>query len=112
MIAILFKAMGLYLLTAAAELTGCYLVFRWLRHDDSVWLTVPAFASLAAFAWLLTLHPGAAGRTYAGYGAVYLAMALAWLWAVEGQRPTLADLIGVGVCLVGMAIIILGNRAG
>jgi GGDEF domain-containing protein len=33
--------------------------------------------SLALFAWLLTLHPSAAGRTYAAYGGMYIAVALA-----------------------------------
>lgn len=33
-------------------------------------LLIPAALSLASFAWLLTLHPTAAGRVYAAYGAV------------------------------------------
>lgn len=35
--------------------------------------------SLSLFAWLLTLHPTAAGRTYAAYGGMYIAVALLWL---------------------------------
>jgi small multidrug resistance family-3 protein len=38
---------------------------RRLRQDGSPWELVPAAISLAAFAYLLTLHPGSAGRTYA-----------------------------------------------
>lgn len=30
----------------------------------------------ALFAWLLTLHPSAAGRTYAAYGGMYITVAL------------------------------------
>ncbi|MFT6915919.1 MAG: small multidrug resistance family-3 protein, partial [Motiliproteus sp.] len=65
--------------------------------------------SLAAFAWLLTLHPQAAGRVYAAYGGVYITVALMWLWAVDSVRPTLTDWIGVAVCLIGMAIILIGS---
>ncbi len=54
---------------------------------------------------------GAAGRTYAGYAAVYLATAIVWHWLIEGHRPTATDLIGASVCLVGMGIIIVGARA-
>jgi hypothetical protein len=43
--------------------------------------------SLGAFAWLLSLHPTAAGRTYAGYGGVYVSTAVLWLWLVEKQQP-------------------------
>ncbi len=65
----------------------------------------------ALFAWLLTLHPFAAGRTYAAYGGVYVAVALGWLWVVDGVTPTRWDAIGAGVALVGMAIIALQPRS-
>jgi small multidrug resistance family-3 protein len=73
---------------------------------------VPAALSLAAFAWLLTLHPQAAGRVYAAYGGVYVGVALFWLWAVDSIRPTLTDLVGVAVCVLGMLIIMFGPRPG
>lgn len=57
------------------------------------------------FAWLLTLHPSAAGRTYAAYGGMYIAIALVWLWAVNGVAPSRWDLAGATVALIGMAII-------
>ncbi|MCK7467933.1 MAG: YnfA family protein [Desulfosudis oleivorans] len=76
----------------------------------SPWLLVPAALSLAFFAWLLTLHPNAAGRVYAADGGVYISVALMWLWAVDSVRPTLTDLLGVGVCLIGMGIIMFGPR--
>ena len=50
---------------------------------------LPAAASLALFAWLLTLHPTASGRVYAAYGGVYIGTALFWLWLVDGIRPCL-----------------------
>lgn len=102
---------GLFVLTAVAEIVGCYLPYLWLRRGSSPWLLVPAFASLALFAWLLTLHPTAAGRVYAAYGGVYVAVAILWLWLVDGTRPTAWDLIGAAVTLGGMAIIMLGPRA-
>lgn len=106
----ILKTFGLFVLTAAAEIIGCYLPYLWLKKDGSVWLLLPAAISLAAFAWLLTLHPHAAGRVYAAYGGVYVSMALVWLWGVESIRPTVTDWVGVGVVLIGMAIIMLGPR--
>ncbi len=109
---VLAKALALFVVTAIAEIVGCWLPFLWLREGRSVLLLLPAAASLAAFAWLLTLHPTGAGRTYAAYGGVYVAVAIVWLWLVEGQAPSRWDLLGAGVSLVGMAIIVLGNRSG
>ncbi|KAB2896690.1 MAG: YnfA family protein [Burkholderiaceae bacterium] len=105
-----WKVAGLYLVTALAEIVGCYLPWLWLRQGASAWLLVPAAASLALFAWLLTLHPAAAGRVYAAYGGVYVAVALAWLWLVDGIRPTAWDVAGVAVTLAGMAIIAFAPR--
>ena len=53
------KTLGLFSVTAVAEILGCYLVYLWLKQDKSAWLLVPAAASLALFAFLLTLHPAA-----------------------------------------------------
>jgi small multidrug resistance family-3 protein len=108
----MLKVFALFVITAAAEITGCYLPYLWLRQNRSAWLLVPAALSLAAFAWLLTLHPQAAGRVYAAYGGVYVGVALFWLWAVDSIRPTLTDLVGVAVCVLGMLIIMFGPRPG
>src|SRR3546814_8044209 len=88
------KAALLVVATALCELAGCYLPYLVLREGRSIWLLVPAAASLAAFVWLLTLHPTAAGRVYAAYGGVYIAVALLWLWRIDGVRPQASDLLG------------------
>jgi small multidrug resistance family-3 protein len=108
----LLKTFGLFVITAIAEILGCYLPYRWLKKDGSIWLLVPAAASLALFAWLLSLHPTAAGRVYAAYGGVYIATAILWLWLVDGHQPTGWDLLGAAVSVAGMAIIMFGSRLG
>ncbi|HHL2554219.1 TPA: YnfA family protein, partial [Yersinia enterocolitica] len=75
----MLKASLLFFVTALAEIIGCFLPYLWLRKGASMWLLLPAVASLALFVWLLTLHPAASGRVYAAYGGVYVATALIWL---------------------------------
>lgn len=106
----LTKTVALFVLTALAEIVGCYLPYLWLKQGRSVWLLLPAAASLALFAWLLTLHPHAAGRVYAAYGGVYIGVALLWLWVVDSVKPSVTDWIGVGLCLLGMSVILFGPR--
>lgn len=101
----LVRVAALFMVTALAEIVGCYLPLLVLRQGRTAWLLLPAAISLALFAWLLTLHPSAAGRTYAAYGGMYIAVALAWLYLVDGVTPTGWDVAGAGVALVGMAII-------
>ena len=105
------RVSALFFVTAVAEIVGCYLPWLVLTQGRPVWWLLPAAASLAAFTWLLTLHPSAAGRTYAAYGGVYVVVALLWLWRVDGVVPTRWDLVGGAICLVGMAIIALQPRA-
>jgi small multidrug resistance family-3 protein len=107
----MLNTLGLFALTALAEIIGCYLPYLWLKQGKSIWLLLPAAVSLALFAWLLTLHPTAAGRVYAAYGGVYVATAIIWLWLVDGIRPTPWDLLGTTVAMLGMAIIMFAPRS-
>ena len=105
------KTLLLFALTAVAEIVGCYLPWLWLKQGGSAWLLLPAAASLVLFVWLLTLHPSASGRIYAAYGGIYISTALVWLWLVDGIKPTVWDVAGVAVCLLGMALIAFAPRS-
>ncbi|NLR76423.1 YnfA family protein [Leeia aquatica] len=104
---VLLKAAALFAVTALAEVVGCYLPWLVLRQGRSIWLLLPAALSLSLFAWLLTWHPTAAGRTYAAYGGMYIMVALLWLRWVEQVPLTRWDWLGAGIALLGMAVIVL-----
>lgn len=105
------KIVIVYILAALAEIGGCFSFWLWLREGKPAWWLVPAMICLALFGWLLTLiDTPAAARAYAAYGGVYIAAALAWLWAIEGVRPDRWDVLGVAICLTGSAVILLGPR--
>ena len=108
---LLLKTGALFIITALAEIVGCFLTYFWLRRGGSAWLLPPAAASLALFAWLLTLHPAASGRVYAAYGGVYVAAALVWLRVVDRVELSVYDWVGAAVALLGMAIIAFGWTA-
>jgi small multidrug resistance family-3 protein len=103
----LLKVAALFAVTAVAEIVGCYLPWLVLKQGKTVWLLAPAALSLALFAWLLTLHPSAAGRTYAAYGGMYIVVALLWLYFADGVALTRWDVVGAAVTLIGMSIIAL-----
>ncbi len=107
----LLQTAGLFILTALAEIVGCFLPYVWLRKDGSIWLLVPAALSLAIFSWLLTLHPAASGRVYAAYGGVYVATALVWLKVVDSEDLSVYDWTGAGIALLGMGVIVFGWNA-
>ncbi|MEN4534375.1 YnfA family protein [Pantoea agglomerans] len=108
----MIKTALLFFITALAEITGCFLTWLWLKKGGSVWLLLPAAASLALFVWLLTLHPAASGRVYAAYGGVYVLTALLWLRVVDGVKLSVWDWSGALIAFSGMLIIVMGWGRG
>ncbi|MDB5512744.1 MAG: hypothetical protein JWR08_2227 [Enterovirga sp.] len=107
----MIRTVAIYVAAALAEIAGCFSVWAVLRLSAPGWWLLPGFAALAAFAYLLTLIDAeAAGRAYAAYGGIYIAMSLLWLRAVEGYAPDRWDILGAGLSLAGAAVIIFGPR--
>lgn len=95
---------------AVFEIGGCYLVWMAMRGGQN-WLWLPALGALALFALLLALTgTESAGRAFAVYGGIYIAMSLAFMAGVERVMPDRWDLVGAAVCLLGAAIVFFGPR--
>lgn len=103
----IFYTIGLFILTAIAEILGCYFPYLILNQGKSHWLWLPTIASLAIFVWLLTLHPEASGRIYAMYGGIYIITALLWLQWVDKIPLTRWDMLGGVIIAIGALCIIL-----
>ena len=105
------RTAAIYAAAALAEIAGCFALWAWLRLGHSAVWAAAGVASLAVFAWLLTLvEVAAAGRGFAAYGGIYVAASLVWLRMVEGIAPDRWDLTGGAVVLAGAAIIVWGPR--
>ena len=106
-------AIAWYVLAGLAEIAGCFAFWMWLREGRAVLWILPGLAALVVFALALTrIDQAFAGRAYAAYGGIYIALSLAWLWAVEGTRPDRWDLIGAAITLIGAAVILWAPRSG
>ena len=55
-------------------------------------------------------HVGWSYRHAWGYGGIYIAASLVWLWLIERQAPTRTDMIGAALAIAG-ALIIIGFAA-
>lgn len=101
------STVGLFFVTALMEILGCYFPYLILNQSKTHWYWVPTVLALAAFVWLLTLHPAASGRIYAAYGGIYILSALMWLRFVDQVALSRWDILGGAVVLIGAALIIL-----
>lgn len=103
------KSVVLFALAALAEIGGTWLIWQGLReHRGLLWLA-GGVVVLGFYGFVAALQPDSNfGRVLAAYGGVFILGALIWGVVVDKFRPDRWDLIGVGICLVGVAVIMYG----
>ena len=105
------RSLLLFVLAAVAEIGGAWLVWQGVReHRGLLWVAAGVLA-LGAYGFVAAFQPEAHfGRILAAYGGVFVAGSLAWGMIFDGFRPDRFDLVGAGVCLIGVAIIMYAPR--
>jgi small multidrug resistance family-3 protein len=107
----ILQSVGFFVLAAAAELGGAYLVWQWVREGRPWWLALIGAGSLFIYALLQTSQSFGFGRAFAAYGGIFIAGALVWGWLIDGRAPDPWDWIGAAICLAGAAVILWMPRA-
>jgi len=101
---------GLFLVAGLAEIGGAYLIWQWIRDGKPLLWSVLGLAALFIYGLTQTLQVFNFGRVFAAYGGVFITLAMLWGWGVDGRTPDRWDWTGVGICLVGVAVILWGPR--
>lgn len=105
------RSILLFVAAALAEIGGAYLVWIGLKEDKGLLLVLFGVLALGVYGVLASLQPDPNfGRVLAAYGGVFIVGSLAWGMAFDGFKPDRFDLIGAGVCLIGVAVIMYGPR--
>ena len=106
------KSLVLFVLAALAEIGGAWLVWQGWREDRGRGWIAAGVLALGAYGFVATFQPDPNfGRILAAYGGVFVAGSLLWGVLVDGFRPDRWDLIGAGLCLLGVAVIMYAPRA-
>jgi small multidrug resistance family-3 protein len=107
------RSIVLFVLAAIAEIGGAWLVWQGVRENKGLLWIGGGVLALGLYGFVATLQPDANfGRILAAYGGVFVAGSLLWGMAADGFKPDRYDLIGAGICLVGVAVIMYAPRAG
>ncbi|KQO03037.1 hypothetical protein ASF21_01470 [Arthrobacter sp. Leaf234] len=102
----------LFVLAAGAEIGGAWLIWQAVREGRPWWWAGLGIMALGAYGFVATLQPDPNfGRILAAYGGVFVAGSLAWGMLIDGFRPDRWDILGSAVCLVGVALIMVGPRS-
>jgi len=110
---VIARSLLLFVLAAVAEIGGAWLIWQGVReHRGLLWIAAGVVA-LGAYGFVAAFQPEANfGRILAAYGGVFVAGSLAWGVVVDKFHPDRWDLIGAGICLVGVAVIMYAPRPG
>ena len=102
----ILRSVLLFALAAVFEIGGSWLVWQGVRGHRGVLWVGAGMVALGLYGLVATLQPEASfGRILAAYGGVFVAGSLAWAVVVDGFRPDRFDLVGAGLCLVGVIVI-------
>ncbi|MCW2913337.1 MAG: conserved rane protein of unknown function [Actinomycetia bacterium] len=105
------RAMVLFALAALAEIGGAWLVWQSVREHRGWWFAGAGVIALGLYGFVATLQDDPNfGRILAAYGGVFVVGSLAWGMVADGFRPDRYDLIGAGICLVGVLVIMFAPR--
>ncbi|CAN5170702.1 YnfA family protein [soil metagenome] len=100
------RSLVLFVLAALAEIGGAWLVWQGVREERGLAFIGAGIAALGAYGFVATLQEdNNFGRVLAAYGGIFVAGSLAWGMAIDRFRPDRYDIIGAGICLVGVALI-------
>ncbi len=100
------KSIFFFLLAATTEIGGAYLVWQWMRGGQPILFAGAGALLLFAYALLQTTQPFSFGRAFAGYGGIFIALAMLWGWWIDGLVPDHWDWVGFGICLIGASVIL------
>ena len=106
------RSLLLFVLAALAEIGGAWLIWQGWREHRGLWWIAAGVVALGAYGFIACLQPDANfGRILAAYGGVFVAGSLAWGIVADKFRPDRWDVIGAGICLVGVAVIMYAPRS-
>jgi len=108
-----FRSISLFVGAAVAEIGGAYLIWQGVRQRRGLLFVIAGVVALGLYGFVATFQPGPHfGRILAAYGGVFVVGSLAWGVIFDGFRPDRFDLIGAGICLIGVAMIMYAPRMG
>lgn len=100
----------MFFLAALFEISGGYLIWKWLREKRGLFLGVIGGFVLFIYGIILTFQSANFSRVYAAYGGVFIPSVLIWGWLIDKRKPDRPDLMGGIIALLGVFMIMYWPR--
>lgn len=108
----LSRSILLFVLAGLCEIGGGWLVWKWLRDGRPGWWGLLGGLVLMLYGIIPTFQTSHFGRIYAVYGGFFIVLSLLWGWALDGDRPDMADVVGSTIALIGVGLMMWWPRGG
>lgn len=106
------RALVLFALAGLAEIGGGWLVWQWLREGRPWLYGAAGGVVLVLYGVVPTLQTSPHfGRVYAAYGGMFVVLSLLWGRVLDGFEADRWDVLGAGLCLLGVLVIFFGPRS-
>ncbi|MFE1745890.1 YnfA family protein [Coleofasciculus sp. H7-2] len=107
----IIKSVFYFVLAGLCEIGGGYLIWLWLRENQSIWFAFLGAIALILYGIIPTLQQANFGRVYAAYGGVFIVLSILWGWQVDKIAPDKFDLLGGWMALLGVLIVMYAPRS-
>jgi small multidrug resistance family-3 protein len=105
------RSLGLFALTATAEIGGAYMIWIGLRQGKGAGMVAAGALALILYGLAVAQQPSQVfGRVLAAYGGVFVVGSLLWGVVFDDFQPDRFDLVGAMICLLGVGTIMYVPR--
>ena len=104
MVEVIFSTLGLFFFAALLEISGGYLVWKWLRNHKGKILGLIGGLVLFLYGIVMTLQPTSFGKAYATYGGIFIILSIVWGYWIDRKKPDRFEIIGSMIVLLGVIV--------
>jgi small multidrug resistance family-3 protein len=104
LVEIILSTLGLFLLAAVLEISGGYLIWKWLKNHKGAIFGLLGSLILFTYAIIPTFQPTDFGRVYATYGGFFIIVSILWGYWIDKKKPDRFEIIGSIIVLVGVIV--------
>ena len=97
-------SIGIFFFAALLEISGGYLIWRWLKNHQGKIIGIIGGLILFSYAIVMTLQPENFGKVYATYGGIFVVSSLLWGYWIDKKKPDRFEIFGSVVVLIGISI--------
>ena len=100
----------IFITAGLSEVGGGFLIWSWLRENNSYWNGIVGVLLLVLYGFLACVQPHTFGKVYVAYGGFFILVSFLWGWFIDGTKPDIYDIIGLGIIMIGIYLVMYYPR--